>query len=91
MGKKKVSIIFVLILALSLFSGCGKSSKKENKKIGDKINTYIDTLAKDKQFSGSVLVAKKDKILTNKSVGYENYEVDAKNTVASKFRIEKYD
>lgn len=44
-------------------------------------------MSKDKQYSGAVLVAKKGKIITNKSVGYENYEVDAKNTAVTKFRI----
>ena len=87
MKKRVLAILLMLIFLVAVFSGCGTSKEKQNKDTSDKINKYIDTLSKDKKFSGTILVAKKGEILTKKAVGMSNYELNVKNDLSTKFSI----
>ncbi len=48
---------------------------------------YLSEITLEKNFSGSVLVAKEGEILLNKGYGMANYEHDIPNTPKTKFRI----
>ncbi len=52
-----------------------------------KIEDYLQTCLRTDNFSGSVLVAKDQKILLKKGYGMANYDFDIPNTPATKFRI----
>ena len=58
-------------------------NSQSNKEIDDLLSTYESS----NQFSGSVLVAKKGKIIFEKSYGYRNAEKEEKNTNESLYRI----
>lgn len=51
------------------------------------INSYLEELAKDKLFSGSVLIAYKNDIILSKGYGYANFEKGIKNTSQTRFHI----
>ncbi|MBC8060215.1 MAG: beta-lactamase family protein [Clostridiaceae bacterium] len=87
MRVKKRVIFLLIIFTFGLLNGCGKSTKKVNEELTNKINAYVDTLSKDKNFSGAVLVAKKGTILTNKAIGNANYELTVSTNLDTKFRI----
>jgi len=72
---------FLLILFLT-FTGTTIYSQK-NKPIDELLTTY----EKANQFSGSVLVAEKGKIIFEKSYGYRNAAKKEKNTNSSLYRI----
>lgn len=87
MRVRKLAVILLIIFTFGLLNGCGKSTKKVNGELTNKINAYVDTLSKDKKFSGAVLVAKRGAILTNKAIGSSNYELNTNNTSDTRFRI----
>ena len=87
MKKRVLAILLMLIFLVTFFTGCGQTKEKQNKDTSDKINKYIDTLSKDKKFSGAILVSKKGEILTKKVVGMSNYELNVKNDLSTKFAI----
>jgi len=55
----------------------------ENQKINKLVTTFVDL----DQFSGSVLVAKKGKVVFSKGYGLANREWNVANTAGTKFRI----
>ena len=54
--------------------------------IRNKIDDYINAFVEMNQFSGSVLVAKGNRLLLNEAYGYASYEFNIKNTPEVKFR-----
>ena len=52
-----------------------------------KFEEYLNGLAKQNTFSGSVLVARDGKILYSRGVGKANEELDVPNTAQTKFRL----
>lgn len=88
MKKTKKLNIFRLIFLIIIFliiMGCISYGCKLVKKT--KIDSYIESLTKDKKFSGTVLVAKNGKIILNKGYGMANYEFNIKNDKDTKFKI----
>lgn len=73
---------YILVLAFLMF-GIGSVHSQSSKEIDYLLSTY----EKANQFSGSVLVAKKGKIIFEKSYGYRNAEKGEKNTNESKYKI----
>ncbi len=74
----------IFLLGLLMFV----QSKPVNDKVLNKnLDNYFQLLTDQKEFSGSVLVSQKGKILLKKSYGMANYEHGVPNTSETKFRI----
>jgi CubicO group peptidase (beta-lactamase class C family) len=52
-----------------------------------KLEEYLNTVTKDRLFSGAVLVAQNGKILLSKGYGMANIELDVPNTAQTRFRL----
>jgi len=77
MNLKKV-VIFIIFVFLTI-GLCSQTTHEAEK--------YIDALVKKNLFSGSVLVAYKNKIILKKGYGKAIYEFDIDNNPNTKFRI----
>ena len=73
---------YILIIFTSVFVSTAIYAQKD-KQIGELLTTY----EKANQFSGSVLVAEKGKIIFEKSYGYRNAPKREKNTNNSRYKI----
>ena len=73
-------LFFCVLLGQLLACSTSRNLKRD-------LNSYVQTLAEQKKFSGSVLVAKDGEILLNKGYGMANYEHDVANTPHTKFRL----
>ena len=81
------TLIFRLLLlstAASLLSGC---SPPNDDRITKRIDEIVRFRVENKDFTGSVLVAKGDQILLNKGYGLANREWNIPNTPTTKYRI----
>jgi len=65
----------------------GVSAGLRGQDIGAKADKYLTTWAKQGRFSGTVLIAKDDKVLLRKSYGMANYELNVPNTPETVYRI----
>lgn len=61
--------------------------KRSDEQIVDDLSTYLKQLAAKDGFSGSVLLAKGDKILFKGAYGHANHAFNAPNTVDTKFNL----
>jgi len=52
-----------------------------------KVDKYIDVYLRKGHFSGSILIARKGKVLVSKGYGKANFEHDVPNTPHTKFRL----
>ncbi|GGC64936.1 serine hydrolase domain-containing protein [Undibacterium terreum] len=73
----------ILILAFAFAGVSQVSSAEEVNRMDQIVQSYV----KDKQFSGTVLVARGEKILLNKGYGLANMEWNMANTPQTKFRL----
>lgn len=51
------------------------------------VDRYMDALVKAGWFNGSILIARDGQVIVNKAYGMANFELDAPNTVQTKFRL----
>ncbi len=72
---------FLLALVVCLPT-CARSDE-----IADRLSSYLDSLAKSSDFTGSVLVAKDGKVLLAKGYGLANAEHEIANSPETKFRL----
>jgi len=79
----KLSIVTTIFLSVFLMTG----SLTANDNITIKADQYLEALVKKDQFSGSVLIAQKGKVVLKKGVGKAVYEFDINNDSNTKFRI----
>ena len=92
-NKRFVILIACLIcvIAVATIYGCSvikkNKSNADSKALASNIDTYVENVVKDKNFSGSVLVAKGGKVILSKGYGMSNYELDVKNTKDTKFKL----
>lgn len=87
MNKKKLSILFLLLL-VAVFTPAAQAQNADP--LADaitKIDSVITDLAADDKFSGAVLLAKDEDILLSKGYGLANHEWDIPNTPQTKFLI----
>lgn len=77
------SFMKYILTAVFLMFGIGLGYSQNTKEIDELLLTY----EKANQFSGSVLVAKKGKVIFEKSYGYRNAENGEKNTNDSQYKI----
>ena len=73
---------YILVITLLMF-GVSSIYSQSSKEIDNLLSTYESR----NQFSGSVLVAEKGKIIFEKSYGYRNAEKGEKNTNDSQYKI----
>jgi|SRR5580700_4117231 CubicO group peptidase (beta-lactamase class C family) len=81
---KILNIFFNVLFAVTVFSSMGCIHSKNLK---PKLDAYLNELAEQKRFSGSVLVAKDGQVLLSKGYGMANYEHGVPNTPQTKFRL----
>lgn len=83
-------VLYILMFILSLLS-CKKGSNSKNKKIEKSKSHKIDDLANRylelNRFSGSILVAKNNRIIYNQSFGLADYENEIPFSSKSAFKI----
>lgn len=87
---KSKFLIFFVIGNLYSFSKifCQKNSKYTiNEKQISEINLLIEKLSNEDKFSGTVLIAKGNKILYEKATGMANKELSIKNNINTKFNL----
>jgi CubicO group peptidase (beta-lactamase class C family) len=70
------------LIAILLLSGTGLAQN-----VGQRMDEIVQTFVSDKQFMGSVLVARGDEVLLSKGYGSANLEWDIPNTPATRFRL----
>ena len=79
LSTKKKIIHFVIVL--NLFQMLQAQEFDTN------INQYLNEYIKCNDFSGAILISKKDKIIYEGSFGYANKELQVKNTINTKFNL----
>ncbi len=75
------SILRPPVALLCLVAACGAQD------VAARIDEYIQAHAKVQSFNGSVLVARKGKVVVSKGYGLANVEHDVPNTPRTKFRL----
>ena len=75
----------VLLALLVLGSNIVKSQNQES--LTSELNTILNEYYNNKQFNGTVLVAKKGNIVYQGTFGYANFEKSIKNNINTKFLI----
>ncbi|PKG42527.1 serine hydrolase domain-containing protein [Psychroflexus sp. MES1-P1E] len=78
---KKNIYLTIIILFIGIFAFGQSNSNKESV-----ITSFLDNLNKD-DFSGTILVAKKDKIIEQRAYGLSSIEFNVKNNTETKFNI----
>lgn len=68
-------------------SNLPKAEKLSDEAIAQELGAYVDRLAKQDGFSGTVLFAKDGKTLMTKAVGLANRDFKAPNTIDTKFNL----
>ncbi len=81
-GRPLAGIVFVISLFL-LFPAL--NTARDTQTLQSKVDEYINR--KMEKFSGSILIARKGKVLVSKGYGMANFEHDIPNTPQTKFRI----
>lgn len=79
---KKYIILFTFLLSYSITIE-SQNTLKLKTEIDDTLNEYYN----DKKFNGTVLVAKRGKVIYQGAFGYANFDKKIKNTIETKFLI----
>lgn len=88
--RKYIISILIVLISVSMFSGCTKESLNTNKDMDNRIDEYVEAFNKtvtDYQINGSILIAKDNNILINNSYGKGDYEKDIPITQDTVFRL----
>jgi CubicO group peptidase (beta-lactamase class C family) len=80
MHKFRVAVVIIFLVAV-------QAAAEQSTTIGKTADTYLTTQEKQGRFSGSVLIAKGDKVLLRKGYGQADYEHGIPNTPQTIFRI----
>ncbi len=78
-----ISILFAILI---IRNGNAQNNLISEKQITD-INQFIEKLSEQDRFSGTILIAKDNDILYQKSVGLSNKEKNIKNNINTKFNL----
>jgi CubicO group peptidase (beta-lactamase class C family) len=82
--------MFLLVLILAIVFGSGRTVAAQVVSSGDlakKVDEYMKACVKEGNFSGTVLMARKGKILISKGYGMANYELNVRNLPSTKLRL----
>lgn len=82
-----MKLIILLVLSLLLLSCNEENSRLESTNLQSKIDSYLQAHIKNNKFNGSILIAKADTILFNKSFAYANKEYRILNSDSTKYLI----
>lgn len=77
----------ICLICMLLFTSGVFSQTKLQKDFKQKLDQYFSIHAKNKNFSGNIIVAKNEKILFGKSYGKANYEWNIPQTFDTKIKI----
>jgi CubicO group peptidase (beta-lactamase class C family) len=64
-----------------------KAEKLSAEQVAQKLDAYVEKLAKMDSFSGTVILAKDGKVLMSRAVGIANRDFNAPNTIDTKFNL----
>lgn len=88
---KWLSFSFLVLIEISqsqtMYQLEGNNVHSDRQNLSEQLDNYMQALTKLNRFSGSVVVAKGDKILLNNSYGLASHEFEIPNTPETKFRI----
>ena len=88
---KKLICVYVFSLSAFITPNYGQvdfqASAKNEKRLETQVNAYVKPYLDVGGFDGSVLIAKKGKVLLSKGYGMANYELGVPNSPQSKFHI----
>ena len=79
--------IFLSVVILCLASPSLVFSQQAAKNLNEKLAAYMESLQRQGEFSGVVLLARDGKVLFARGYGMANLEHDVPNTVDTKFRL----
>ncbi len=80
-------ILSVFIVMLFLITERAVAKVVPAGEIGEKVDEYLGAYVKQGNFSGTVLIARKGKVLVRKGYGKANVELNVRNTPSTKFRL----
>lgn len=81
------SRIFGLMVVMLLLVSASAAQTAASQDLAARVDEYLNDLAKQNRFSGSVLIARDGRVLVSKGYGMANYEEDVPNTTQTKFRL----
>ncbi len=87
---KNRATIVIFALSLVLFFGSGHAAPAQDLLSADvvkKADRYLEACAREGNFSGAVLMARKGKILISKGYGAANAELNVRNSPSTIFRL----
>lgn len=84
---KKLTYVFVLFALLKSVNSFSQKADQINEMQLSSVNELVENLAKDDKFSGTVLIAKGNKILYQKAVGFANKEHNIMINIDTKFNL----
>jgi CubicO group peptidase (beta-lactamase class C family) len=82
--------MFVSVLSLLIFLGYGQTFAAQvasSEDLAKKVDNYMRICVREGNFSGTVLMARKGKILISKGYGMANAELNVQNSPATIFRL----
>ena len=86
-----LKVMFFCLAADDFFNSSGKQRDKVEKNditgLKEKIDTYILHYVQTNDFSGTVLIGRRDHILYSRGFGYADLAHNVKNTINTKFRL----
>src|SRR5688572_29556351 len=80
----RIRLLLTLSMTVACLAACQASQEEKTRK---RIDEIVRFRVENKEFSGSVLIAKGDDIVFNKSYGLANVEWNVPNTLNTKFRL----
>jgi CubicO group peptidase (beta-lactamase class C family) len=82
--------MFLLVLSLVIFFGSGHTVAAQvvsSRDLAKKVDEYMRAYVNEGNFSGTVLMARKGKILISKGYGMANSELNVRNVPSTKLRL----
>jgi CubicO group peptidase (beta-lactamase class C family) len=87
MNIKTVACFLSLALLLPTSALRASTGKVNEQSLEAKVDAYVKPYLEMKAFSGTILIARKGKIVLEKGYGMANYELNVPNTVQTKFHL----
>ncbi len=84
--RKKTSLLVVYLVLLIGIKGMSQSNQINEKQISD-INKLVEDLSNSDRFSGTVLIAKGNKIIYQKAAGFADKSNNRMNNIDTKFNL----
>ena len=85
--KMLVCVLVIWALTSVTFAQLAEVQCHKTHDLKKKLRTYFENLAEQRLFSGTVLIAREDKIILKDSFGFANYETSKPNTPSTVYAI----